>query len=266
MTKILKAICTGIAFSFSTLAWAAPLSVEKIIDSKYVDELKEKGFVIAVHNGVNEDYSLIPDCKFKDLCNSRKISKDEKGFAYTLEHLYLLPKSELLANNNTGKTNLTVDDISVVMRSTSKMINTKYYSNRRKKTMPLYKKTYMVDNETDRNRIEDQTDGRADGRIFYILQDDASFGETLYEEKIETLDYEIYGYYTNLDTMGIGFIKAIKPRNLGISIMALDCGDSIILYMCMDANCKKFPSIDSIMTDSLSARMVALKNWIVTLI
>ena len=63
MTKILKAICTGIAFSFSTLAWAAPLSVEKIIDSKYVDELKEKAIneIEAIKNSeINKitDYTL----------------------------------------------------------------------------------------------------------------------------------------------------------------------------------------------------------------
>lgn len=265
MIKNLKAICLGIAFSLTTFVWAAPANVEDFVNPQYLNELKEKGLVIAVHNGKDENYSLVPDCQFAESCNSKKISKDKNGFAYTLEYLYLLPKTELIAASNSDKTDITVDDVSVVMRTTSKMISALYYSNTRKKTMPLYKKTYMVDNAESRKKIEDQNVGSAEGKVYYMLQDDASFGETIYELKIDVKDNEIYGHYVNMDPMGMAFIKAIKPENLGISIIAIDCKDDIVLYMCMDANCKKYPNIENIMTESLKARMEALKNWLVTM-
>lgn len=265
MTKNFKAICLGIAFSLSTFAWANPINVEDYVNSKYVNELKEKGLVIAVHNGKDEDFSLIPNCSFTDDCNSKKVSKDSKGFAYTLEYLYLLPKSELLKASNSTKTNINTDDISVVMRSTTKMVSALYYSNTRKKTMPLYKKTYMVDDPVSRNKIEDLNVGSAEGQTYYLLQDDASFGETIYKLQIQQNSKEIFGYFSNMDPMGMAFVKAIKPENLGISIIAIDCEDNIILYMCMDANCKKYPNIEDIMTESLKARMEALKNWLVTM-
>jgi len=265
MTKHLKAVCLGIAFSLSTFAWAAPASVEDVVNPKYLNELKEKGVVTAVHNGVDENFALVPDCNYTKTCTSKKIPKDAKGFAYTLEYLYLLPKSELIALSNSSKTDINVDDVSVVMRSTSKMISAEYYSNTRKKTMPLYKRAYMVDNAESRKRIEDQITGSTTGKKYYMLQDDASFGETVYEETIDVTDTEAFGFYTNLDPMGMAFVKAIKPYNLGISILAVDCGENIVLYMCMDANCKKYPNIENIMTESLKARMEALKNWLVTM-
>lgn len=265
MIKILKAVFLGIAFSLSAFVWANPANVEDVVNPDYINELKEKGYVSVVHNGKDEEYSLIPNCGFTQDCASKKISKDKKGFAYILENIYLLPKSEVLATSNSDKTDITVDDISVVMRSTSKMKSALYYSNTRKKTMNLYKSVYMVDGPETRKRIDDQVEGSTEGKIYYAFQDDASFGETVYKQTIEIKDNAIFSYLLNLDTMGMAFIKAIKPENLGISIMAVDCGENIILYMCMDTNCKKFPNIDEIMTESLEARMTALKNWIVTM-
>lgn len=265
MTKNLKAVCLGIAFSLSAFAWATPANVEDYVNPKYLNELKSKGFVTAVHNGKDDDYSLVPDCQFTKDCNSKKISKDPKGFAYTLEYLYLLPKTDVIKTSNSTKTNITVDDISVVMRSSSKMVSALYYSNTRKKTMPLYKRAYMVDNAESRNKIADKNYGSAEGKTYYVLQDDASFGETVYEQTVSIKDNEIFGHLSNMDTMGMAFMKAIRPGNLGISIIAIDCGDDIVLYMCMDTNCKKYPNIENIMTESLKARMESLKNWIVTM-
>lgn len=265
MTKKLKAICFGIAFSASTFVWAAPTNVDDVVSSEYLNELKQNGVVIVVHNGVDEDYKLVPDCAFTDDCKSRKIAKDKKGFAYSLEYLYLLPKAEILESCKSTKTDIKPSDISVVMRTASQLTSAMYYSNTRKKTMPLYKKAYMVDNADSRKKIDDLNSGSAEGKEYFVLQDDASFGETLYKLTIQETDNSVYGYFSNLDTMGMAMFKAIKPGNLGISIVTVDCGDSILLYMCMDSNCKKYPNIENIMTESLKARIESLKDWIVTM-
>ena len=265
MTKKLKAFCLGMAFSLSTFVWAAPANVEDVINSKYLKELQEKGLVIKIHNGTDEDYSLVPQCELTQECNSNKIEKSRGNFAYTLEYLYLIPKKEIKETSKTDKESFTIEDCSVIMRSASKMVSAKYYSNTRKKVMNLYKKVYMIENEKSRKPIADPVEGSAEGKTYYVLQDDASFGETVYRQTIKSEGNSIYCNFNNLTTMGMGFIKAIKPENLGISIIVIDCGDDFVLYMCMDTNCKKFPGVESIMSDSLKARMVALKEWILTM-
>lgn len=261
MTKNLKVICAILSFSFIFCSFGFSKTVKEVVNKEYYEELLKNGEVSILHSGVDEDFVLVPDCEFKAECLKNKITKDKGNFPVSLEYLFLLHKKDLISNPE--KTDITLDDLTVIMRSASKMTDVIYYSNTRKKYMPLYKRAFMVQNENNREPIADRTEGSTEGQRYYILQDDQSFGETVYLETIEKKGDSLYANLLNLDTMGLAFIKAIYPKNLRFNIITVDCGDDIVLYMCMDANCKKFISVEKKMKESLTARILALKEWII---
>lgn len=261
MIKKIKVVCAILSFSVVFCSFGFSKTVKDVVNSDYYEELLANGQVSILHSGVDEDFVLVPDCEFSNLCHENKILKEKGNFPVSLEYLFLLHKKDLITNPE--KSDITSDDLSVVMRSSSKMIDVIYYSNTRKKYMPLYEKTCMVQDEVNRVAIPDRIDEPVEGQTYYVLQDDASFGETLYEETIQKAGDTLYAKLTNLDTMGLAFIKAIKPRNLNLNIITVDCGDDIILYMCMDTNCKKFISVEKKMKESLTSRVLAIKEWIV---
>lgn len=265
MKKNVKLFFVGIFLCSSLSVWSVPLKVEDVVNSKYLNELQEKKVVSSVHSNEGDDYVLLPNCEYTKLCNDRKISKTKGSFPFVLEYLFLIDKNEVLSKNNSLRKDITINDISELMRSVSKMEGMKYYSHTNKKYKVLYKKAYMIDNLKDRNKISDRNTGSTKNEIYYLIQDDASFGETAYSEVINESENAIYSYLSNEDILGLAFMKAINPKNLGVSIIAIDCGNEILLYMNMDANCKKYPNIENIMTDSLRARIEALKEWIVTM-
>ena len=63
------------------------------------------------------------------------IAKEPKNYPYTYEGLYLLSKKDLLAKGKSGKASITIDDVSVVVRSVSKMQGMMYYSSTKKNTV-----------------------------------------------------------------------------------------------------------------------------------
>lgn len=263
MKKTLRLFFVGIFFCLSLNVWSVPLKVEDVVNSKYLNELQEKKVVSSLSNNTEDDYVLLPNCEYTNLCNNRKITKTKGSFPFVLEYLFLLDKNEILTKNKSSRKGININDISVLMRSASKMQGMKYYSNTSKKYKVLYEHAYTIDNPKDRNRIPDRTEGSTKDEIYYLILDDASFGVTGYSELINESENAIYAYLTNEDSLGLAFMKAINPKNLGVSIIAVDCGEKVVLYMNMDANCKKYPNIENIMTDSLRARIEALKEWIV---
>lgn len=265
MKKNLKSLFAGMILSSSFFCFATTLKVEDVVNSKYLDELNKNKVVKFIHNGADDDYFLVPNCDYANLCKSRKIAKTKGNYPFIFEYIFLLDKKEILENNNSTKTDITINDISVLMRSASKMQGMKYYSNSSKKYKVLYEHAYTIDNPKDRNKIPDRIEGSTKNQVYYLIQDDASFGETAYSDVIEESENSVYAYLNNEDSLGMAFFKAINPGDLGVSIIAVDCGEKIVLYICMDANCKKYPNISNIMTDSLCARIEALKDWVVTM-
>lgn len=265
MKKNLKSLFAGMILSSSFALFATPLKIEDVVNSKYLNELKKNKVVSVLHSGEDVAYELVPNCEYTELCNSRKIQKPNGSYPFVLEYAFLLNKKEILENNNSTKTDIKMSDISVLMRSVSKMQGMKYYSNTSKKYKVLYEKAYTIDNPKDRNKIPDKNVGSTKNQVYYLIQDDASFGVTAYSDVIEESEDAVYAYLNNEDALGIAFVKAIKPKDLGISIIAVDCGEEIVLYLSMDACCKKFPGIENTMTDSLRARVEALYNWILTM-
>ena len=192
------------------------------------------------------------------------ISKDPKNYPYTYEGLYLLSKKELLAKGSSGKSSITIDDVSKVVRSISKMQGMTYFSSTKNKECVLYEKTYMIAGPNDKTKIADQNTGNADGQVSYCLQDDNSFGVNTYKLSYFQKDDTLLCNFSILDKMGIGPFKAIYPGKMIINILVINCGDDLLLYLNTDLDSVKFPGIKGQITDSMSSRMDAVYKWFTT--
>ena len=238
--------------------------VKELVGSKYYDALVKKGVVSEYRDDGSKGFRLLPETAYSSKINESQIQKDEKNYPYTYEGLYLLSKKDLLAKSGSSKNTITIDDVSVVVRSVSKMQGMTYYSTTKKKECVLYETTYMIAGPEDKTPVADKNTGNADGQISYCIQDDNSFGVNTYKLSYHQSEDSLYCNFCILDKMGIGPFKAIYPEKMKINILVIDCGEDLLLYMNTDLDSVKFPGIKGQITDSMSARMNAVYNWFIT--
>lgn len=261
--KMMCALFAGAMLGGSCLA-AENAKVKELVGSQYYDSLIKNGIISEYRDDGSKGFKLLPKSEYSSKINSSMIEKDSKNYPYTFEGLYLLNKKQLLANGSSGKTNITIDDVSKVVRSISKMQGMKYYSTTKKKECVLYEKTYMIAGPNDKTKIADQNTGNANGQVSYCLQDDNSFGVNTYKLSYFQTEDTLLCNFSILDKMGIGPFKAIYPDKMIINILVIDCDDDLLLYLCTDLDSIKFPGIKGQITDSMSSRMDAVYKWFIT--
>ena len=261
-----KLMCSLFAGAFlSGLCLAAEnAKVKELVGSQYYDLLVKNGIVSEYRDDGSNELKLLPKSDYSLKINESMIQKAPKNYPYTYEGLYLLNKKQLLANGSSGKNDITIDDVSRVIRSISKMQGMKYYSTTRKKECVLYETTYMIAGPNDKTKIPDQNTGNANGQVSYCLQDDSSFGVNTYRLSYFQSENSLLCNFSILDKMGIGPFKAIYPGKMIINILVIDCGDDLLLYLNTDVDSIKFPGIKGQITDSMSSRMDAVYKWFIT--
>ncbi len=266
LTFVRKTICIlSAGVLFSGLCFAGEnAKVKELVSSKYFDTLVKKGVVSQYRDDGSKGFNLLPQTIYASKINESQIAKEEKNFPFTYEGLYLLNKKELLAKGTKGKSTITIDDVSVVVRSVSKMQGMTYYSSTKKKECVLYEKAYMIAGPGKKTKIADQNTGNADGQVSYCLQDDNSFGVNTYKLSYFQKDDSLLCRFDIMDKMGLGPFNAIYPGKMVINILVIDCGDDLLLYLNTDLDSIKFPGIKGQITDSMSTRMDAVYKWFIT--
>lgn len=235
--------------------------VKKLVSSKYYDELVKNGSVKIFHSENDMEMVLLPSSSYKTKILNDRVKKTSKAFLF--ESLFLLKKEDLKKNSNSSDTDLNIEDVSRVLRSFSTMQGITYYSNSRKKYRVLYDKAYTIAGPGEKTAVPDKNTGNADGKELYCLLNDASFGITRYKLKYNQKENEIYTAFTTTDAFGYGPVTGIEAGDLKINILVIDCGDSFLLYLAPDANCKNIPGIDKKVNDSLIARMDSIYKWFI---
>ena len=238
--------------------------VKELVGSKYYDALVKKGVISEYRDDGSKGFRLLPETAYSSKINESQIQKDEKNYPYTYEGLYLLSKKDLLAKSGSSKNTITIDDVSVVVRSISKMQGMKYFSSTKKKECVLYEKAYMIKGPGNKTKVADQNTGNADGQVSYCLQDDNSFGVNTYKLSYFQKNDMLLCRFDILDKMGLGPFNAIYPGKMVINILVIDCGDDLLLYLNTDLDSIKFPGIKGQITDSMSSRMDAVYKWFIT--
>ena len=261
--KLAGLLLTGALLGGYCLA-AENAKVKELVAARYYDTLAAKGVVSEYRDDGARGFRLLPKTVFESKINESMVAKDPKNYPYTYEGLYLLSKKEILAKSGSSKSTITIDDVSVVVRSVSKMQGMTYYSSTKKKECVLYDKAYMIKGEGNKTKVPDQNTGNANGQVSYCLQDDNSFGVNTYRLSYFQQNDSLLCRFDILDKMGLGPFNAIYPGKMVINILVIDCGDDLLLYLNTDLDSVKFPGIKGQITESMSARMEAVYKWFKT--
>ena len=191
-------------------------NAREIVGEKNYEILQKEGKIqLNRFNDEDNDLELLPDTEI-----SRKLFEGWKNHNLTSmagENLYLVPKN-----------GSSIKDVSVILRSVSRLEGTTYYSNRKKRTEVLYKNAYCIKNADDRTRIPDFTQGNADGQVQYCVLDDNSLGKTNYRISYMQSENEVAAEFTNVTPVSYGPIKAVSEEKLLIGAVFIDCGDDCI--------------------------------------
>ena len=261
--KITTVLFAGVMLGGSFLS-AENAKVKELVGAKYYEPLIKNGVVSEYRDDGSKGFRLLPNTVYSSKINDSMIAKEDKNYPYTYEGLYLLSKKEMLAKSGSSKSTITIDDVSVVVRSISKMQGMKYYSSTKKKECVLYEKAYMIKGPGNKTKVADQNTGNADGQVSYCLQDDNSFGVNTYKLSYYQKNDMLLCRFDILDKMGLGPFNAIYPGKMVINILVIDCGEDLLLYLNTDLDSIKFPGIKGQITDSMSARMDAVYKWFIT--
>ncbi|MCR4939033.1 MAG: hypothetical protein K5930_02855 [Treponemataceae bacterium] len=199
----------------------------------------------------NVPLKLCPDTYFGKQISEEWAGKKGKTANFVAEAYYVLPKKE----------NISIEDISIMTRSFSTMQGIEYYSNSEKKYEVLYPECYTVSDEKGKTKIPDVTYGSADGKKIYILQNDNSFGKSVYEMNYKQKGEEIYFTSVNLDSLKYGIFTAAGPKTLKLTFLVVNGSKEIGFYALVEGDIASFPFIDDFIKDSFVSRLDAVYNW-----
>jgi hypothetical protein len=194
---------------------------------------------------------LCPNTTFGKQIKSDWVLKNGKTPNFVAEAYYKLPKKE----------NINIDDISVMARSFSSMEGIEYYSNTNNKYSVLYPECYTVSDKSGKKKIADMTSGSADGKKIYILQNDNSFGKSVYEMNFKQQGEELFFTSLNLDSLHYGIVTAVKAKALKLTFLINNAGSELEFYVLVEGDIASFPFIDDFIKDSFVSRLDAVYNW-----
>ncbi|MBO5606333.1 MAG: hypothetical protein J5930_00400 [Treponema sp.] len=234
------------------------MDASKLVDEATYAELKEKGQIQkSYYKQNNVTLTLAPDTELTK--GAVSFWKNDYEPVFLVENLYLIPKKDL-GDGTTGK-NL-IDKSSKIIRSVSRMQGMQYYSSDNK-WETLYKEAYCIESENSKVRVEDDTEGSADGKVMYCMQKDNTFGKMFYRLEYHQTAEEVSAGFSTTAPIYVGFIKAIAPGDLKISVVITDCGDDVMVYMVVKAKFPAMAVLEKSMKRSFSARLDAIYKWFV---
>lgn len=235
-------------FSLDSLS-AQSVSVE------ILENVKNKG---EIHNiFLNEqkvELSLYPDTELSSLAINHWNNSEKPRL--TNEKLFYLDKKALGENSS-------IEKVSKVIRSISTMKGSEYYSNRHKKWETLYHDAYLIDSPKKKAKIPDDTEGSAEGKILYCMQDDNSFGKCYYSLEYHERQNEVSVCFDNFEPLKFGIITAAKTHNVKINLVVVDEGEYFLVYLLVQAYYPRISVLEDKMIDSFNARVDSIYKWFV---
>ncbi|MBR6078537.1 MAG: hypothetical protein IKP60_00055 [Treponema sp.] len=248
---------TAIIFAGLLIVSTSVLSAydaKNLVNSTVYAELKKNGSMERSFFKKNLTPALAPNTNLSNA--AKNIWTSSKKPVFMWEKLYLISKSDI-SNNPAG---ITIDKVSKILRSLSTLEGIKYYSSK-KKLETLYKEAYCIKGPKDRTKVPDDTSGSADGKVIYCYQNDNSFGKINYRIDYRQTSDEISAVFSNTTGLFVGPIKGISEDELKISVVAVDCGEDIMVYLLVKANFPAIGFLEDSMRESLSSRLEALYKW-----
>lgn len=255
----MKKLC-GIIFTlfFSFAAFAQDFD---IISEELFSQLKKDGSV--QRSFIKSENIEFLNCPNTELANKAKeiwTLKDNPVFF--CENIYLVEKETLLNNSKNPETaDVSIDGVSKVIRSVSKMKGMEYFSNSDKKTETLYHEANLIKSKDDKTFMEDKLDGSADGLNVFCILDDNTFGEAVYYLEYAQRENEVSVCFTNVGDLKLGPIKGVKPGNMKIYLCVTDFGDYYLVYLVTEAKYISLSFLENALNRSFNARIDAIYKW-----
>lgn len=245
---------------FTTVFLTTTLHAQSL-SQDILSKVKEAGFIQNVFlNDTPVSLSLTPATELGSLSVTHWDNSEKPRL--TTEKLFYVEKKSLgleneqLSSINTAK-------VSKIIRSISTMKGTEYYSNRHKKWETLYHDAYLVKSPSQKTKIEDDTEGSAEGKTLYCMQDDNSFGECYYKLDYHERANEVSVCFDNFEPLKFGIITAAKAHNVKINLVVVDEGEYFLVYLIAQAYYPRVSLLEEKMIDSFNARVDSIYKWFV---
>lgn len=261
MNSFIKKVINVSFFFIVFSAFAETYSIEKILKKEIFEELLQKGELKHTLEKDETELILMPETDFMKEKIVFQGGKDGEDPSYASEALYLIKKSNLAEKNNVNLEDISIDKVSKILRSISKMKGMQYWSNSRQKWDTLYSESYMIAGPDSDEKIPDMTEGSADNLKLYCFQNEHAFGKSKYALTYKQAENEVFVRFQNIDSLKYKFIRAVKKGNMNINLAVMDCGDYFIVYMAIQAKILRFSVLEQRMEKSLSSRLDAINKW-----
>ena len=234
------------------------------VSSELLEKVKSSGELQNVFlNNDKIKLSLVPKTELSTLALTHWNNSEKPRL--TTEKLFYLDKKVLKTDGSEPLdfSSLSIEKVSKVIRSISTMKGTEYYSNRHKKWETLYHDAYLVKSPSEKTKIPDDTEGSAEGKILYCVQDDNSFGNCYYELQYHERTNEVSVCFDNFEPLKFGFITAAKAHNVKINLVVVDEGEHFLVYLMVQAYYPRIAILEEKMIDSFNARVDSIFKWFV---
>ena len=235
------------------------------LDSAVIKEVKESGKIYHRLDKENSSRYLLPETEFSELTDNHAFGEYSDKVGYAAEALYYVKKSVLVENSSRAdKENVdtSIEAVSKIVRSISKMKGMEYYSNTRKRWDILYKESYRIENPDLKEPVPDLIEGSSDGKTLYAYQVEHTFGGGIYKIQYNENSKMVVMKMENLSALSYGIIKAVEPGKLRIAINIIDDGDGYFVYIGICADTIKLSVFEKKMNKSFQSRLDAIFKWI----
>lgn len=234
------------------------LSLENLFPSDTVLQLVKTGRIQRSFYGKkNVKLELFPDTQAGRDTAANWDGKKEPVFI--VESLYLIPVTD---EKNTAD----INDVSLVLRSFSKMTGMRYYSNSRKRYETLYTDVHCVNNPEEKKSVPDPLDVSADALVSYVYQKDRSLSGCVYRFSFFQTQNEIGARAVNTDEVQYKGFSILKPEHLVLNVHAVQTKEGIVFYILVRADAAKIPLVSEKLAKSYGSRADAIYEWCVSLL
>lgn len=248
-------------FLFFTSTLLASALHSQVVSPALLEKVKAEGELQKVFLNDNKvELQFTPDTELSSLAINHWDNSEKPRL--TTEKLFYFDKKTLTANGG-QLSDINIAKVSKVIRSISTMKGTEYYSNRHKKWETLYHEAYLVKSPSEKTKIPDDTEGSAEGKTLYCMQDDNSFGECYYKLDYHERENEVSVCFDNFEPLKFGPITAAKAHNVKINLVVVDEGDHFLVYLMVQAYYPRIAMLENKMIDSFNARVDSIYKWFV---
>ena len=233
----------------------AVLSIENLFSSDTVLQLVKTGRMQRSFYGKK-------NVKLPDTQTGRDTAANwdgKKEPVFIVESLYLIPVTD---EKNTAD----INDVSLVLRSFSKMTGMRYYSNSRKRYETLYTDVHCVNNPEEKKSVPDPLDVSADALVSYVYQKDRSLSGCVYRFSFFQTQNEIGVRAVNTDEVQYKGFSILKPEHLVLNVHAVQTKEGIVFYILVRADAAKIPLVSEKLAKSYGSRADAIYEWCVSLL